>query len=123
MIAVDSGEEDSVFSGRTDHRHVHSLYAYLLFDEFLRIIGIRAPQMRGVLHLDVAILNPKIDWLLGLARDPQSIISGEAQFGPPEAAAVRFSPQAGGRPFPADGEAPDRRAGRPRERSVDEEQR
>ena len=59
------------------------LVADLLADDLLRLEGILAPEVGGIPDLDLVVVDPEVDGLLGLALDDQAVVAGELQLGTP----------------------------------------
>ncbi len=96
--AVDhTGVAHHLLTARPNPQVLDLVIAQLAADRFFRVGGQHAPQMTGIANLALAVLDPQVHRLLGLARDHHRIEACELELRPTKTARVCFTETTGNR--------------------------
>ncbi len=96
-LVDDAGHLAQILTGGTDAGDADGLIAEVVLDHHLAVRRLGAPQAGGVAELHVAVLDPQVGGLLGLALDDHGVVACEPELGGEEAARERHAHRAGER--------------------------
>ena len=75
-LVDDAGHARELLAGRADAADADVLVVQLVLDDQLRVGAGEAPELLGAAELHLAVLDPQIGGLFGLALDDQHVVAG-----------------------------------------------
>jgi hypothetical protein len=94
-----AGVTHQILARRPDGGHAHLGVGHFRFDEALGISGPLAPQGAGIPDLDLPVMNPEVNRLLGPSLHQDGVESRPFEFRRPPSPGLRFAVKTGQRRY------------------------